>query len=76
MRDGSACPHGLCDSESMCRSCRVFGYGHFPELSDRLGFLQGFLGKHEPLRHDVVLELRAALTLARVELARRRGITD
>jgi len=38
-RSGNACEHGLCDDESLCSRCRYWGYGAWPSVTERLGFL-------------------------------------
>lgn len=76
MRDGSACPYGLCDSESMCRTCRVFGYGRDHDLIDRLAELPSHLHPSRPIRYDVLQELRRALVEAHAELSRRRDAEE
>lgn len=36
---GNACEHGWCDDESYCSRCRYWGYGNWPSVTERLGFL-------------------------------------
>jgi hypothetical protein len=76
MRDGNACVYGLCDDESMCRTCRVFGYGREHTLLDRLSELPNHLHPSYPLRYDVLQELRRALVEAHSELSRRRDAEE
>jgi hypothetical protein len=81
MRDGNACEHGLCDDESYCRYCRVFGYGNWPELPERL---KNFIERLDAicrlptrtLTHDEIVVLRSSIAEAREELMRRRDAEE
>ena len=70
----NACEHGLCDDESLCRNCRVFGYGNWPELPERMkhfaAMLDAACGRPgvRPLTYDEMVVLRSTLVEARLKL--------
>lgn len=71
---GNACEHGLCDDESLCRYCRVFGYGNWPELPERMAHFAQALEVAcrkpgvRPLAYDEMIVLRSTLVEARLKL--------
>ena len=71
---GNACDHNLCDEESLCRFCRVFGYGNWPELPERMkhfaAMLDAACGRPgvRPLTYDEMVVLRSTLVEARLKL--------
>jgi hypothetical protein len=71
---GNACDHNLCDEESLCRFCRVFGYGNWPELPERMkhfaAMLDAACGRPgvRPLTYDEMIVLRSTLVEARLKL--------
>lgn len=70
----NACDHNLCDEESLCRFCRVFGYGNWPNLQDRMSHfghaLEAACRKPgvRPLTYDEMIVLRSTLVEARLKL--------
>lgn len=75
---GNACEHGLCDDESLCRYCRVFGYGNWPTLTDRLAHFVQTLDHAcakpnvRPLSWDEMVTLRSTLVEARMALGKKQ----
>lgn len=71
---GNACEHGLCDDESLCRNCRVFGYGNWPSLLERMAHFAQALEVAcrkpgvRPLAYDEMIVLRSTLVEARLKL--------